>query len=91
MTDPERTEIAEKLLVLVFSLRPDDSLASQAWVLSTATTMLSRAILACVGPAGEVDELMGIATAQVRTAIAAAQAAFYREQLTRQAQPRRQM
>ena len=82
MTDPERTEIAEKLLMLVFSLRPDESLASQAWVLSVATTMMARAILASVGPAGDVEELMGVAVGQVKTSIAAAQTAFYRRQLT---------
>ncbi len=91
MTDPERTEIAEKLLMLVFSLRPDDSLASQAWVLSTATTMMSRAILASVGPGGDVTELKAMAMQQVDVAVEAAQKAFYRDQLTRQDPPRRRM
>lgn len=91
MTDPERTEIAEKLLMLVFSLRPDDSLASQAWVLSTATTMMARAILASVGPGGDVHEITAVAITQVQAAIEAAQKAFYREQLTRQDASRRRM
>lgn len=82
MTDEERTSIAEALLIVIFSLRGDNSEKSQAWVLGIATTALSRAILASVGPAGDPTPLLTIAHDQVLTLMEKAQATFYRNQLS---------
>jgi hypothetical protein len=81
MIEAERTAIAEALLAVIFSLRPDNSPASQAWVLSVATTAMARAILASVGPAGDATELFDVATAQVRKVVLDTQSKAIREHL----------
>jgi hypothetical protein len=83
MTDAERTNIAEALLIVIFSLREDNTEKSQAWLLGIATTALARAILGSVGPAGDPAPLLAIAQKEVIKQMEAAQAKFYRDRLTR--------
>jgi hypothetical protein len=82
MTDVERTHIAEALLMVIFSLREDNTEKAQAWVLGIATTALARAILGSVGPRGDPEPLLEIANAQIRQQMETAQAKFHRDQLT---------
>lgn len=82
MTDGERTSIADSLLLVIFALREDDSEAGQAWTLSMATTAMSRAILAAIGPQGDPTVLLELARTQVEHAVYAAQTKFFRERLT---------
>jgi hypothetical protein len=81
MTDPERTAIAESLLMVIFALRADGTEASQAWVLSIATTAMTRAILASVGPAGDPADLLALSAQQVAAAVTTTQSAFFRDRL----------
>lgn len=78
MTDPERTQVAEALLAVIFLMRPDDGEQGQAFTLSIATTALSRAMLGAVGPNGAIDDLLTIAMAEVRSKVDQAQLAFQR-------------
>jgi hypothetical protein len=81
VTDPERTAVAESLLMVIFALRADDTEASQAWVLSIATTAMSRAILASVGPGGNPAELLALSADQVAAAVTTAQSKFFRDRI----------
>lgn len=83
MTDDERTVIAESLFAVIFSMRPTASPeAGQAWALSIATTVMSRAILGSVGPAGDPGPLLTIAHERVVAQVTEAQTKFYRDKLT---------
>lgn len=82
MTDPERTKFAEALMAVIFSMRPDDGPAGQAWVLSIATTTMARAILGSVGPAGDLQDVLDLAQAQVEKAVNDAQLAYFGKVLT---------
>jgi hypothetical protein len=81
MTPVERTDVAEALLAVVFSMRPDDGEIGQAWVLSIATTAMSRAILASVGPSGDATELLALSHDQVVAGVQRVQSAYLRDQL----------
>ncbi len=74
MTDEERTDIAEKLIAFVFSLRPDNGEPGQAWVLGVASTALARAILGSTGPHGDPDGLLELSAQQVKDIVTTAQA-----------------
>ncbi len=82
MTDPERAHIAESLLALAFSLRPDDGVVGQAWVMGLATTVLARAVLSSVGPAGDPAPIVELAREQALKQITETQSQFYRDKLT---------
>lgn len=82
MTDPERTMVAEALLAVIFTLRTDNAEAGQAWVLSIATTAMSRAVLGAIGPQGDPTEMLALAFAQAGRQVADAQTSFFRERLT---------
>lgn len=82
MTEDERTRLAEQLLAVVFSLRPDDREAGQAWVLAMCSTGMARAILASLGPQGDPEELLALSNHQVRQIVTETQAKFFRDRLT---------
>ncbi len=84
MTDPERTEVAEKLLALIFSLRPDNSPTSQAWVLGVTTTAMARAIVASTATGlSDCGDLLTVAHQQLVTQVRSLETAVIRERLTR--------
>ncbi len=89
MTDPERTDIAEKLVALIFSLRPDNSPTSQAWVLSVATMCMARAIVASATGAGmaPTGELLTLAHQQLVTQVRELESRILRDRLTRGVRP----
>jgi hypothetical protein len=82
MTADERTGIAEQLLAVMFSLRPDNSEAGQAWTLTVATTAVARAILGSVGPQGDPEDLLNLSAHQVREMVTSTQSEFFRKTLT---------
>lgn len=77
-----RGAIAESLMGLMFSLRPDDGEVGQAWVLELATTAMARAILGGLGPQGDPEPLLDLALNQLRVKVQAAQSATMRRALT---------
>jgi hypothetical protein len=84
MTNEERSEIADRMFALVFSLRPDDGEKGQAWALSAMTRAMARTILASVGPNGQAAILLlKEVQEEVLTLIERAQTRSIREKLTR--------
>ena len=81
MTDAERTSVAESLLAVIFSLRPDNGEAGQAWVLTVMTAALARSILASLGPAGDPSALLSLSHEQVVKAVTETQSKFFRDRL----------
>lgn len=85
----ERSKVAEALMAQIFALRPDSSERGQAFVLTMATTFLTRAILASAGPAGETGDVIKVAFEQITLAVENAQLQYQRDLLTAKAGPRR--
>mgnify|MGYP001244674899 CR=1 FL=1 len=87
MINLERDTIANALVAIVFSLRPNDGPEGQAWVLSIATTVMARAILGGIGPTGDSGPVLALARAQVEKAVLDTQSKFFRDKLSIQRPP----
>lgn len=74
--------IAEALLAVIFQMRTDNGEAGQAWILSIATTAMTRAVLGSVGPAGDPAALLALAQEEVTRQVTEAQSKFFRDKLT---------
>ncbi len=81
MTDQERNAIADKLVALIFYLRPAGAGVADTWAILTCATALARAILATTGPEQDATRLMKLAADHVTTLIEETQAKFRRDAL----------
>ena len=82
VTDVERSKVAGDLLAVIFALRPDDGPLGQAWTLTFATTAMTRAILATIGPLADPTELLETSARAVEAAVRQTQTQHIRGGLT---------
>jgi hypothetical protein len=79
----DRNQLADRVLAMLFSLRPDDQEPGQAWCMDQACNAVARAILAASGMEKHPEELIETAIAEIRDKINHYRRAWKQQQLAR--------